>query len=456
MRVVASGTSAESDPEYPLGRLRFPSLTESARPFRLVDLRYRVSDAGSQAHAFEARLKLGAFAFLGGEVIDQRRGLFFDTQRLEIGLTEEEGRYAIEGAYRFERLLFRARADRRPESEGKGWVVGSDLALRLNGDFELLFGFSKDAGRPVPGFLGTRPLHRASAGFLYQREHDLELGLQTSRSRIRTEGGIDFTRDRAEASVTFYRRGFEIHSRWGYEETTGRLQSKQGLAVVSFALELGRYLVVHGTSDNRWEPGVERFERALEAGLTFYGRRHTYARGGEAALRMVDLVRHAYELGYNERRVYDLGGMRALRERLGISPARTELAHEIDGLYRAQVRERNVPQAGFQLSKRTNDVEGVVTTHYEGFIGVPWPPGWPIERKGDSVDFIMLRYSRLEQLFAAGIRAVSQAITMEVALNREMSLRFRWLKPGRTPTEIAKLTSRPRRIDLEYVYAFGR
>ena len=88
---------ASADPEYPLGRLRFPALTEPADPVSLVDLNYQLSQRGSVVQDFEARIRLGSFAFVAGEVRDQWRGAFFSTERIDIGLSEENERYVIEG-----------------------------------------------------------------------------------------------------------------------------------------------------------------------------------------------------------------------------------------------------------------------------------------------------------------------------------------------------------------------
>jgi hypothetical protein len=47
-------------------------------------------------------------------------------------------------------------------------------------------------------------------------------------------------------------------------------------------------------------------------------------------------------------------------------------------------------------------------------------------------------------------------LEVEVALNREASLRFQLFEPGQRPIDIAQIRRRPRRIELSIVYAFGR
>ena len=72
-------------------------------------------------------------------------------------------------------------------------------------------------------------------------------------------------------------------------------------------------------------------------------------------------------MGYNERRVHTLDGRRALRERLSLSAKRQELANEIEALYQAQVRDRNVPHLGFEWVFTRDPVFGSVRTTLDIF-----------------------------------------------------------------------------------------
>jgi hypothetical protein len=449
---------ASSDPDYPLGKLRFPSLTQPADPVLLTDLRYGFSQDGSTVQRFEARVRLRAFAFLAGEVISQRRGVFFSSQRIDIGLTEDRGRHVIEGGYRAPKWLVRARAERRPpptpSNEDAGWVIDTRWALRLDPDLELLFEFLEDTDSSAG--LPTRPLRRGALGFLYQRGNHLEFLANVSRSRVRTDGGIESDRHGVQAAAIFYRTGLQLESAFVYSHSTGRLASSEGLGAVALSAELGRHFVARASTTNRWEPGVKRFEQDSRVGVTFFGRRHHFFRGGDVGRRVLALTRRAYELGYNERRVYNVEGLLALRERLALSPMREELAADLDELYRAEVRERNVPQAGFEIARRTNDIEGVQSWTYRLFAGIPWRVDWPFGRNEDSVNFIRVEYTHQELDFSPGFRSLARELEIEVALNREMIALFRWSKPARTPTDIALLRPRSSRIELEYTYAFGR
>jgi hypothetical protein len=455
---------ASSDPEYPLGKLRFPSLTNPADPVMLTDFRYRFSENGSTVQRFEARVRLKAFAFLSGEVISQRRGVFFSTQRIDIGLTERRGRYVIEGGYRAARWLVRARAERRPpvalssdatpSQEDASWVIDTRWAIRFNSDFELLFDLLEDTNSSAS--LPTRPLRRGALGFLYQRGNHLEILANASRSRVRTEGGIENDRNAVDAAAIFYRSGFQLDSTFAYFESTGRLAASEGFGAINLSAELGRYFVARASAANRWEPGVKRFEQDSRVGITFFGRRHHFFRGGEVGRRVLALTRRAYQLGYNERRVYNVDALLALRERLALSTMREELAADLDELYRAEVRERNVPQGGFEIARRVNNIDGVRSWTYRVFAGIPWRVDWPFGRDEDSVNFIRVEYTHEELDFSPDFRSRARELEIEVALNREMNASFRWTEPARTPTDIALLRPQRNRIELAYTYAFGR
>lgn len=453
-----------SDPEYPLGRLRFPALTEPAHPISLVDLNYQFSQGGSVIQSFDSRIRLGSFAFVSGAVQDQRRGAFFSTERMDLGLTEESGRYVLEGGYRAHRWLVRARAERRPrftpiegaasDEENGGWVLNARWALRLNSDLEILVEALGDTESATT--FPTRPLRRGGLGFFYQRGNHLEMFTNVSRSRIRTEGGLEYDLGRAEAGILYYHRGFELESAFAWAESNGRLASSEGFSSVGLAAELGRHVVVTASTENRWEPGVKRFEQDLRGGVTLYARPHHFFRGGEVGPRVLSLTRRAYQLGYNERRVYDLDGLRALRERLSLSTQARDLAADLDELYRAEVRERNVPQIGVELAQSSNDIVGLDSWSYRVFIAVPWPIDWPFLRNEDAVDFVRVQYLREELEFIADRLTHQQELTVEVALNREITARFKWIDPARTPEDIALFQTRPSRIELELDYAFGR
>jgi hypothetical protein len=446
------------EPQYPLGGLRFPSLTAPGPPLVLSDLRYRVSQDSRTVQSLELRVRLGRFAFLGGEVSGERRGVFFDTQRLSLGLSEEEGGYELEAGYRASRFLLRARGEKGTPAAGEGWVVDALTALRLSPDLEVVVSWLEDTepgASLVP--LSTRVIREGSAGLLYQRGTRLDLAATAARSTVRTAAGFELSRSAVRGGATLLASPVELSGEAGYARTGGRLPQQEGLARLGGLVQLGDHLVSHAEASGRWEPGVKLFEHQTSVGLTFYGRRYRFPRGGEAAERTLGLARRAQALGYNERRSHDLDGRRALRERLALSPAREQLADDIDALYRAQVAERNVAQAGFEVLFDSDDVAGRSGRAFHAFLALPWPPAWPFTRREQSVEFLRVDFFRREDRFA-GPELVSkeQQVRFELALNREMSLVFVVEEPGRLPFEVATLTGRPRRYELEYVYAFGR
>ncbi len=302
--------AADSDPEYPLGSLRFPSLTKPAEPVKLTEFSYAFSENGATVQRFEARIRLKAFAFLSGEVFNQRRGIAFTTQRIDLGLTEARGRYVIEGGYRAAKWLVRARAERRPtpaSSSDPGWILDTRGALRFNPDFELLLEFLEDTGSEP--FLETRPLRRGALGFLYQRGTGVDISANVSASRVRTEAGIETDRQGVNLGAIVYHDHMQVDSAFAYSRSTGRLAASEGFASVALSGELGPYFVGRASTAQRWQPGIKRFENDTRLGITFFGRRHRFFHGGKVGPQVLALTRRAFELGYNERRVYSIDGL---------------------------------------------------------------------------------------------------------------------------------------------------
>jgi hypothetical protein len=139
-----------------------------------------------------------------------------------------------------------------------------------------------------------------------------------------------------------------------------------------------------------------------------------------------------------------------------LSTRAEELTADLNELYRAEVRERNVPHVGVELAQSSNDVVGVESWTYRLFAAVPWPVNWPFFRDEDAVDFVRVEYLYEELEFTANLLTHRRELTIETALNREITARFRWLDPARTPEDISLFLIRPSRIELEFDYAFGR
>jgi hypothetical protein len=464
--VLLLAYAGAEDPEYPLGRLRLPPMSEEASPFRLVDLRYSFADEGSTVSSFESRVRVGASSFLGGEVTGSRRGLFFDTQRIELGVTEEAGRYQLESSIRAPRFFVAARADQGENA----WKLTGDGQFRFSNDLELLVSYARDFDRsrfeppiatiPTTGESPTPPpareLSAASAGLFYQRGNDLEVYADARTARVRTEASFDLDRTTYRLGSTWNLSPVELDSEVSYQRTSGIVSSEEASISLGSDVRLSPHFLARASTRQQWEPGILRFRDEYRLGLTFFGRRYRFARRTESASRLLELQKQANALGYNERRVYDVEGLRRFRERLGISSRRRELTEALDELYRAEVRDRNVPQLGFDFSFGGDAIAGVESRAYRAFFGVPWRMSLPFSRNEDAVEFLTAEIVLREDRYPAGILAASKTVRVTVFLNREMDIRFLWERPGITPEDIARSSSEASRITVSYEYAFGR
>lgn len=453
--IVALLAGSESEgPQYPLGPLRLPPIADEATPFRLVDLRYAFTDDGTTLSSFEARVRAGGSLFVGTEVTGDRRGFFLDTQRVELGVSEENGHHEVEASFRAPWFLLDARGVHK---DGE-WEVATRGSLRLSNDVEVLLSHNHDLDPDAvpPAGPSSREIRGSSISLLYQRGNHLEALADARLSRIRTEAGFDLDLEQYRVATLWNQGRFELDGALSYESRSGRLASQGFNASLGVDVEVGSHVLAHASTLQRWEPGVLRFEEAYRFGAKFFGRRHRFARRSEAAARVLELQERANALGYNERRVYDLEGLRRFRERLGISPARADLKEEIDDLYRAQVRDRTVPQLGFEITLGENSILTVEGRSYRAFVGVPWPVRLPFLRDEDAVDFLQADFVLHQDDYPAGIRAISKEASVRAFLNRETSLFFRWEEPGVGPTEVILERGLPSRFTVGFEYALGR
>jgi hypothetical protein len=464
---LLSGAGSE-EPEYPLGRLRLPPIAEEASPFRIADLRYAFTDGGGTISSFETRVRAGGSLFVGGEVIGDRMGLFVDSQRIELGVSEENGSYELEGALRAPWFVLGTRAF---HEEGE-WAFATAASARFSNDLELLVSHSHDLDESVftPSPVGdfaesgilppigppSRELRGTSVGVLYQRENHIEALADVRVSRLRTEAGFDLDVERYRLATLWNPDRFLVDGGFSYESRSGRLAARELTATLGIEAEVTSHVLARASTLQRWEPGVLRFEEDYRMGATFFGRRHRFARRSEASARILELQRKANALGYNERRAYDVEGLRRFRERLGISPGRLELKEALDDLYRAQVRDRNVPQLGFEAEIGEDSILTVERRGYRAFVGIPWPLRLPFLRNEDSVEFLLAEFIVRHQDYPGGVRAVSRDLNVTAFLNRETSLFFRWQDPGIAPEEVILERSAPSRFSVGFEYAMGR
>jgi hypothetical protein len=442
--------------DYPLGPMRFPSMTSSDQRVVLTDVSYSASETTAVSQAVDVRLRFLNRFILGGHLDEGERGLTLETTRLDLAYSKAGDSVDLSGAFRARRFTLQADASRRTEGQGAGWVVDSSGSARLSPDLELLVGYLGETRPQTPRPIRERPIRRWSVGGLYQHDVDFDVGLDAWRARVRTEAGVDLDQDHVALTGNGLFATVQWDGQLGYEHDSGRFPRSEGFLTLSTLLPVGDHLFLQGSFGSSWEPGVARFEEETEGGFTFTARRVRLPRAGEAARLTRELARRAGELGYNERRFHDVDGRRTLRERLALSPQRAELADEIDALYRAQVEERNVLNFGLTVGHTFNTVRGTEGWTYRGFLGVPWPVAWPWRHDEAATTFLRLSYQHSEQRYEPGLVQIGRDAALEVDLNREMSVFFRWSRGGLGPGDIIRSTPRGRTISLQYVYSFGR
>ncbi len=455
--LLASEGAASLAPDYPIGPLRFPALTAAGDRLTLTDVQYIAAQDSSAGtiQTLGARVRLGRWAIVGAEVDDQRRSASLETHRLDLGLAEEGGTYDLTAGFRGRRFGIHTDASRRTPNQGKSWIIDSEASWRFDPDLEITAGYLGDTD-PARS-LGTRTTRRVSLGAFYQRGAALDVGVDAWRSHIRTQAGL--TEDLDHYSVSGAGLAFDL-LQWdgeaGFEKTTGPFAHREGFVNTSGLVVLYDRVLAQGTFATSWEPGVARFEQELRASLTYTARNVHLQRAGESGRRTVELTRKAWDLGYAERRIFDLDGRRALRERLALSPRRAEMQDEIDALYRAQVAERNVLQMGIETERTFNEVRGTTGRSYRVFVAVPWPAAWPWTRNENSVAFLRATYIQAQTTVESGFRTVNREASLEIALNREMSLFFRWSKGGLSVLDVIRSQPRSHSLQVQYVYALGR
>ena len=467
---MASGQAAAEELEYVLGPLRFPPLLDEAAPLRLVDLDLQYWDARSRRGSLSTRFKLHDRWFIGGEVDSERFGMFVDSARMELGVTRSDQALVVEGAYRFKHWLQRVELQR--SRAGGDYLVDLDAAARLSDGVEILLGYFEDfdqqtnqppsldefietgvlpgAGRP------SRLVKRRQLGIRFQPDSRFEVDARLSSSRRRAAGGFDFDETQLSIDSIWNHRRLELSGEASVLDVGGRLARRQFLVGLGAEYRLSNRLVVHGRTRQGWQPGVLRDDHGFSGGVTWYARRHRFARGEAIGERVNELVRSAYALGLNERRVFDPASLRGLRDRLSLTDTREALAESIEALYRAQVLDRQVPQVGVTLGTHTDRIVGVETRTYGLFLGLPWGPRFWLRGGEPSVNFVHLEWAFIEQRFDGGLVATADSLSIRVALNRELGARLSWRRPGRTPLDIANRLTRPSTLSIEFTYALGQ
>jgi len=437
--------------EYPLGPMGVPDFAAPGEPFKLVDLRYHLSDTEHTTHAFAARVKVLGQGYLGASFEGERREIEWTSQRLDLQASGEEGVYGLFGSYRAPRFILSTAAQTGGTAEGSGWLLTPSLTVRLSPELEAYVWALGNTRQPDDRFLRAGYL-----GFLWQRGARFEAAGEFGRQYEVVEAGFENERDSGFVSAVGQVGGAEIGGEAWLEDVEGRFPRRQEGGSARARVPLAARLVAEGGATVRFEQGAGLRAHEYRGALTWFGRRFYPRRAGEAASRALALARRATSLGANER--FDLTDedRRAQRERLSLSRHREELYDEMVAVYRAQVAERELPLLGLELVGGEDSLPGVATRTWRAFVGVPWPPAWPWHANEAAVPFLRLDLSRQRQTSGVDFVAITWASALSVALNREMDLVLRWSRADPTALDAIRGIGQRRTIELSYVYAFGR
>jgi hypothetical protein len=436
----------EPPPSYPVF-LAEPDFTAAGRPFKLVDLRYELSDTFSTDQSLLARVRVRDWGYLGASFQGEDRALTLETHRLAVVAGGREGVYALSAAYRARRFEAGGAVERITRGD-RGWLLSPSLGVRLSPDLELLAGMSGDTRLSF--------LRSASLGFLWQRGARWEAFGEYVHARDRTAAGFENTSDSGVLAMVLQVPRAELS--WGatLEDVRGRFPRRQVEPDVGLRMSLAPRLLLEGGARARLERGVNKRSHHYDGALTWFARRFTLPRAGRAAERSVALARRATEMGYNERRVFDDEDRRRQRERLSLAPGRDALLEDMVALYREQVRERAVPLVGVEVVDEADALDGTGTRIVRVLAGVPWPLTWPWRAGEGSVPFLRLDLERERLRSGPAFDAITRTARITAALNREMDLQVSWSRREPTPFDLIRGVGRRRTVGVTFVYAFGR
>jgi hypothetical protein len=428
-----------------------PDFGAPGEPFKLIDLRYRVSDTDRTSQAFDARLKVRDLGYLGASFEGERREVSWTSRRLELRASGEDGVYAMLGSWRARRFIVSTAAETGGDAEGSGWLLTPSLTVRLSQGLEAYAWALGNTSQPDDRFFRA-----GYVGFLWQRSARFEASGEFGRQYEQVEAGFENTRDSGFLSAVGQAGLAEIRADAWLEDIEGRFPRQQGGGTGEARLQLARRLVVEGGASAVFEKSAGLRSYDVRGAVRWYGRRYYPPRAGEAASRALALARRATSVGANERYESTDEGLRAQRERLTLSRDHDELYQETVEVYRARVAERQVPLLGLEVEGSEDMLPGVTTRSVRAFVGVPWPPAWPWQANEACVPFLRLDVFRSRQTSGPAVPAVSWGSSLSVSLDREMDLVLRWSRSEPTPHDQIRGIGPRRTISLAYVYAFGR
>lgn len=438
---------------YPVEPLRASCLGRGCGIFQLVDLRLGTDEETGAEAGF--RLQIDERAIIGVSVTEEARSWTLQGSRLSFRYREGEAGREAEGEWLGRRFSLRLAGRERLGLEGDGWLLDGGVGFRLDPELSFRLDFQSDLADD-PGFLfGPRPMSTVGAGFLWQRGRRFDLEARLSYGRLRDGTGEPLDRVAVRTRSVWQASDLRLGLELGFVETRGRFDRRTIDGGVDLALRFGSHLLASGSARESVELGVAERARSWSAGLAFFGRRFRFARGGRVGPATLRLSELAWGRGYGLDRAYDTRGLRSLRERLRLA-GDPGLAPAVDALYRAQVRDENVPQIGGRWEALRRPDLGWRIDAGKFFVSLPWPLAPPWSRGEARRRFLRLEFDYIEARFGFGRPEVGRRYALVAELNRELVGRIVWDAMARTPLQLAQGKEAVGGLRIDMRYAFGR
>jgi hypothetical protein len=436
---------------YPIGTLELPDSLAPGALLKLSDFRYASPAVEGAPHFFLGRWRIRDLGYFAAEVEGERRGASFLGHRLSLGAWGTNGEWQLAAAWRAPRFVISADGRSSPRPSGKEWLWGPTLQVLVTPDVEVYGFLQADTFRPR-----GRTLTEYGGGVTWQRGAWLEAGLQGTRDYRITAARDENRVDTGVATLVVQAERAEVTVLGLYEDTQGRFARTEGETGIRVRVEVLPRLRLEGDAGGRFDEGAGALRHAYSGSLTWFGRRSTLPRAGEAARRALALTRAAVAAGEYERRVFGDEELRAQRERLSLSGRAPELREAMTQVYRAQVAERDVPLLGIGLRYEDDLFTGSEIHTLTALVGMPWPPAWPWAYRERAVPFLRLELGHSWVKTASHFRSANDRATLTVSLSREMDLFARYTREEPTAQDIVLGRGVRSRFSIEYVYARGR
>jgi hypothetical protein len=437
-------------PQYPVGGPEPPDFLAAGDPFKLVDLRYHMSDTGRATHELLARFKIRDSAYLGASFEGERGRLTLQTQRLHVELGETNGVYDLLATWRAPRFIASVDVERLRERQGrKGWYLSPWVGVRVAESLEL-----QASGTMDSRYEAGDAFRSATVGFDWHRGASAGAFGEYTHARAETLAGFENTVRSGSLAVVAQIGPTELSGDGRVDDVDGRFPRREAQAALGARVSLTSRLVAFGAARQHFERDLTAHE--YSGGVTWFGRRFRLPRARTSARHAAALARRATRMGYNEWPVFDDDELRSQRERLSLSRERAALVEDMAALYREQVEARELPLFGAAYVDAADSLSGAKSQTLRVLVGVPWPITWPWRATEASVPFLRLDLARERVVPAGEFAAVSYSLGATLSLNREMDLVARWSRREPTPLDLIRRVGVRHTAEVTFVYAFGR